>query len=153
MKKIFLSLMILFVGLALNAQQYTYVSGYTKSNGTYVEGHYRTLPNSTRDDNWSRIGNVNPFTGVAGTKPGDSYYSNISNYPSYSSEIRISNLNTITYSIPSISSQIANSYSSFLTPQSYSTYSTPISYPTNIFGNSSIFSSPINLSGSSKYWY
>lgn len=42
--------------------------GYTRSNGTYVQPHYRTAPNSTRSDNWSTRGNVNPYTGKAGTR-------------------------------------------------------------------------------------
>jgi hypothetical protein len=137
MKKIFLSLMILFVALALNAQQYTYVSGYTKSNGTYVEGHYRTLPNSTRDDNWSTIGNVNPFTGIAGTKPGDSYYSNSYNY------------STTSYPTTSYSSY------NYITPSysypTYSGYSTPITYSSNGYG--SIYSLPIYISCYSTYSY
>ena len=44
------------------------VRGYTTSRGTYVAPHYRTSPNSTRIDNWSTRGNVNPFTGKSGTK-------------------------------------------------------------------------------------
>jgi hypothetical protein len=44
-----------------------YVSGYTRSNGTYVTGHYQTNSNDTRYDNWSSRGNVNPHTGKEGT--------------------------------------------------------------------------------------
>jgi hypothetical protein len=46
----------------------TYVHGYTRKNGTYVMPHYQTAPNATRLDNWSTKGNVNPYTGKAGTK-------------------------------------------------------------------------------------
>jgi hypothetical protein len=42
------------------------VRGYTTSRGTYVAPHYRTSPNSSRIDNWSTRGNVNPFTGKSG---------------------------------------------------------------------------------------
>ena len=45
----------------------TYVRGYTRSDGTYVAPHYRSAPNSTRLDNYSTQGNVNPYTGQAGT--------------------------------------------------------------------------------------
>jgi hypothetical protein len=45
-----------------------YVSGYTRSNGTYVSGHYRSSPNHTKSDNFSTYGNVNPYTGKVGTK-------------------------------------------------------------------------------------
>lgn len=44
-----------------------YVGGYTRSNGTYVAGHNQTNPNGTKYDNWSSKGNVNPYTGKAGT--------------------------------------------------------------------------------------
>jgi hypothetical protein len=44
-----------------------YVSGYTRSNGTYVTGHHQTNPNGTKYDNWSSKGNVNPYTGKEGT--------------------------------------------------------------------------------------
>lgn len=44
------------------------VRGYIKSNGTYVMPHYQTAPNSTKLDNWSTKGNINPYTGKSGTK-------------------------------------------------------------------------------------
>jgi hypothetical protein len=44
------------------------VHGYTKGNGTYVTPHHRSDPNSTRLDNWSTKGNINPYTGKAGDK-------------------------------------------------------------------------------------
>jgi len=49
-------------------------SGGSASGYHYVQpsfhsqGHYRTNPNSTKIDNWSTKGNVNPFTGKPGTK-------------------------------------------------------------------------------------
>jgi len=46
----------------------TYVNGYTKSNGTYVQGHYRSSPNSSRWDNYSSKGNSNPYTGKKATR-------------------------------------------------------------------------------------
>ena len=45
-----------------------YVNGYTRSNGTYVPGHYRSSPNSNQRDNYSTYGNTNPYTGQRGTK-------------------------------------------------------------------------------------
>jgi len=45
----------------------TYVKGYVKADGTYVPGHYKTEPNATKLDNYSTKGNVNPYTGKAGT--------------------------------------------------------------------------------------
>jgi hypothetical protein len=42
-------------------------SGYTRSNG-YVQPYVATNPNSTQRDNYSATGNVNPYTGVVGTR-------------------------------------------------------------------------------------
>ncbi len=44
------------------------VNGYTTKKGTVVAPHRQTDPNSTKKDNWSTKGNVNPITGKAGTK-------------------------------------------------------------------------------------
>ena len=87
MKKLFFFIAFLFAAANSFAQTSTYVSGYTSSNGTYVQGYYRTTPNTTRNDNYSTVGNTNPYTGSYGTKPADSYYVAPSTYtaPSYSS--------------------------------------------------------------------
>ena len=45
-----------------------YVQGYTRKDGTHVEGYYRSAPNSTTSDNFSTYGNINPYTGELGTK-------------------------------------------------------------------------------------
>ena len=52
----------------------TSVSGYTRSNGTYVQSHVRTMPNNTNWDNFSTKGNSNPFTGSTGYRARDYYY-------------------------------------------------------------------------------
>ena len=57
----------------------TTVSGYTRSNGTYVQSHVRTMPNNTNWDNFSTIGNSNPFTGSTGHRARD-YSSSAYNY-------------------------------------------------------------------------
>ena len=51
------------------------VNGYRRSNGTYVQGHYRSKPNGNFYDNWSTKGNRNPYTGEWGTRvtPPDGY--------------------------------------------------------------------------------
>lgn len=86
MKKLFFFIAFLFAAANSFAQTSTYVSGYTNSNGTYVQGYYRTTPNTTRNDNYSTVGNVNPYTGSYGTKPADSYNSSSTYSPSsYSS--------------------------------------------------------------------
>ena len=60
--------LLLAVCLTGTAFADVYVRGYTKSNGTYVQPHYRSSPNGTTADNWSTKGNVNPYTGQYGTK-------------------------------------------------------------------------------------
>ena len=57
----------------------TTVSGYTRSNGTYVESHIRTMPNDTNWDNFSTKSNSNPFTGSTGHRARD-YSSDAYNY-------------------------------------------------------------------------
>lgn len=59
----------------------TYVNGYTKYNGTYVQGHYRSSQNSTNHDNYSTSGNYNPYTGSAGSRAKD-YSTGAYNYGS-----------------------------------------------------------------------
>lgn len=44
------------------------ISGHTTKNGTYVAPSHATNPNSTKSDNYSQKGNVNPYTGKEGTK-------------------------------------------------------------------------------------
>lgn len=66
MKKYFLIIFLLLSTTILSAD--TYVDGYSRSDGTYVEGHYRSSPNDTVYDNYSTDGNVNPYTGKEGTK-------------------------------------------------------------------------------------
>jgi hypothetical protein len=61
----------------------TYVKGYYRKNGTYVQPHYRSTANGTKSDNWSTKGNVNPYTGKKGTKnPYGSTYSSGTTYGS-----------------------------------------------------------------------
>lgn len=44
------------------------VSGYTRSNGTYVEPYHRSAPDGNPYNNYSTQGNVNPYTGQMGHK-------------------------------------------------------------------------------------
>jgi hypothetical protein len=75
MKKAFLFILFLFAIANSFAQSVVYVQGYTRSNGTYVQGYYRTAPNSTTLDNYSTKGNYNPYTGSYGTKSVQEYSS------------------------------------------------------------------------------
>lgn len=75
MKKSLLLISLIF-GLSLGQMALAQkdVKGYTRSDGTQVEGYKRTAPNSTRNDNYSTRGNTNPHTGKSGTKPGGTNY-------------------------------------------------------------------------------
>jgi len=57
----------------------TWVNGYVRRDGAYVEGHYRQERNSTNLDNYSTQGNVNPYSGEQGTRARD-YSSEALNY-------------------------------------------------------------------------
>jgi len=45
-----------------------YHQGYTTQQGTYVQPHYQTAPNTTQFDNYGTRGNFNPYTGNYGTR-------------------------------------------------------------------------------------
>jgi len=44
------------------------VRGYFRKDGTYVAPHKRTAPDGSFDNNWTTVGNTNPYTGKPGTK-------------------------------------------------------------------------------------
>lgn len=80
MKTLLIGAMLL-VGVA-HAQ--VYVHPHMTRNGTYVEGYMRTSPNDTILDNYSTRGNVNPYTGQAGTvQPSYSYQTPSYQVPQY----------------------------------------------------------------------
>jgi hypothetical protein len=66
MKKLALLLLITLLAIPALAQA-GHVNGYYRSNGTYVEPYERSDPNGTVQDNYSYIGNTNPYTGAVGT--------------------------------------------------------------------------------------
>jgi len=69
MKKIFITIAFISMLVLPNIVfADVYVQGYTRSDGTYVQGHYRSSPNGTTSDNYSTKGNINPYTGEYGTK-------------------------------------------------------------------------------------
>lgn len=67
--RLLLTLLLLggFILQTLPAHAQTYVRGYTRRDGTYVQGHYRSRPDSSVYNNYSTRGNVNPYTGQRGT--------------------------------------------------------------------------------------
>lgn len=71
----------------------TYVNGYTRRDGTYVQGHYRSSADSSRLNNYSTRGNYNPYTGQQGYKnPYSTNYSNsYGNYNNYNRGYKVNN--------------------------------------------------------------
>lgn len=89
MKKLFLTFVLALIATVSFSQNHVRVNGYYKSNGTYVQPHYRTAPNHTPRDNWSTAPNVNPYTGKQGTKTYNSTSYPKSNYrvqPNYNTK-------------------------------------------------------------------
>jgi len=91
MKKFMIILFALVVVLMPAFLSAEWVSGYYRSNGTYVQGYNRSNSNSTVTDNYSYKGNVNPYTGETGTNyyrnsPTSEYYK-----PSYTPKKKSSN--------------------------------------------------------------
>jgi len=114
MKK-FITLSIVFFATFSSFAQ-THVNGYTRNNGTYVAPYYRSSPNYTKADNYSTLGNVNPYTGSVGTKT----YSDYNNYGrSYTTSYN--NTYSNSYSLPSYrttySAPAYNYTSSYSTPR------------------------------------
>ena len=65
-----------------NAQTNTevrYQQGYFKSNGTYVQPHFKTTKNSTNHDNYSTEENTNDYSQEKGTRARD-YSTDAYNY-------------------------------------------------------------------------
>lgn len=67
MKKAFVFAAALAAATASFAQGSHFRSGYVRQDGTYVAPSYATNPNSSKLDNYSTKGNVNPYTGAPGT--------------------------------------------------------------------------------------
>lgn len=76
-------LVLLLIGSNAFARD-SYVHGYTRSNGSYVQGYHRTTPDHTPTNNYGYYSNVNPYTGNVGTKQYNNYnnsgYSGIVSY-------------------------------------------------------------------------
>jgi hypothetical protein len=74
MRIIFAALFSLLFVQNINSQ--VRVNGYYRKNGTYVEPHYRSSPNSSPFDNYSFPGNTNPYTGKLATGNSETYLNN-----------------------------------------------------------------------------
>jgi hypothetical protein len=65
---LFLFTLIWLSPLLATAADTVHVRGFTTKNGTYVAPHVRTSPDSSKLNNYSTKGNVNPYTGQTGTR-------------------------------------------------------------------------------------
>lgn len=94
MKKIFFVAFVMFFSFAGVAfAQDGYVNGYYRSDGTYVQPHYRSQADGNPYNNYSTQGNVNPYTGNQGTR--DPYNNGVGSYRnSYRSGSSYSNENS-----------------------------------------------------------
>lgn len=64
---IFIAACALSMGVAAKGGSHS-VRGHVTKNGTYVQPHHATNRDSTKANNYSQKGNVNPYTGKEGTK-------------------------------------------------------------------------------------
>lgn len=84
MKKLVTISVFMFVSALVFGQtnySTTYQSGYFRSDGTYVQPHYKTTINQTNHDNFSTHGNTNVYKGLSGYRAKE-YSSGASNYGS-----------------------------------------------------------------------
>lgn len=61
---------ILILALVISSPAFaedTYVDGYIRQNGTYVQPHFRSQADNYLDNNFSSEGNTNPYTGSRGS--------------------------------------------------------------------------------------
>lgn len=79
MRSLLFMLAFVFTSVLTYAQSQTWVNGYYKSDGTYVQGHYRQKQNNTNHDNWSTTTQLNPYTFENGSRAKD-YSSEAYNY-------------------------------------------------------------------------
>jgi len=79
--------LVLLIGTAapLLAED-VHVKGYYRSDGTYVQPHMRSAPDSSYNNNWSTWPNINPHTGQQGTREPKVYDLNPSYQQPYGSQ-------------------------------------------------------------------
>jgi len=82
-----------------------WVNGYTRKDGTYVQGHYRSNPDGNPYNNWSFPGNTNPHTGEVAPGNPDTYLENYYSSPGSPS-------GSGGYALPTDSSYIGSTYRS-----------------------------------------
>ena len=60
-------IVLVFIAISATASADSRVGGYTTKRGTYVAPHHKSSPDSSRSNNFSTKGNLNPYTGKKGT--------------------------------------------------------------------------------------
>jgi hypothetical protein len=66
MKKLLLLAVLALTGIS-EAKVDVYVRGYTRRDGTQVQGHYRSDPDGIKSNNYSYPGNTNPYHSGSGS--------------------------------------------------------------------------------------
>jgi len=87
-KRIIISVILIFVIFSLFLSFVSadvWVKPYSRKDGTYVQGHYRSSPDSDPTNNWSFPGNVNPYTGKVAPGNPETYLKNYYGSDSYTS--------------------------------------------------------------------
>lgn len=102
---------------------HVWVNGYTRSNGTHVQGHWRTAPNHTNVDNFSTRGNVNPYTHEKGWVTPDGQ-ENPWEEDNELETVEISKYLGTSASNNNITDSYGKSYTYYNTPNSHSSYNT-----------------------------
>jgi len=85
-KRIIISAILIFIIFSLFlsfASAYVWVNGYTRENGTYVQGYWRTSPDGDPTNNIGYPGNFNPNTGKVTPGNPETY---LKNYYKYSKD-------------------------------------------------------------------
>jgi hypothetical protein len=100
-----LVVVILTLVITTVADADVHVRGYYRSNGTYVQPHWRSDPDGNFYNNWSTYPNVNPYTGAIGTRHTPGY--------SYGSSCRTPGYYSYGYSSPYFRSYSSPSYNNF----------------------------------------
>ncbi|MHC0440274.1 hypothetical protein [Flavobacterium sp. 3-210] len=115
MKKCFL---LLFLSCLSSFAQDVWVNSYVRTDGTVVPAHYRTNRDYTVNNNYTTEGNINPYTGKAGTLPRDNVYpiqtplnlplisTKQNNNSSNSYQINVTTALSGSYNVPLIEEQI-----------------------------------------------
>lgn len=66
MKNTYIAIIILSSIAQTQLHADSYVNGYYRKDGTYVQPHHRSDPDGNRFNNYSTEGHYNPYTGATG---------------------------------------------------------------------------------------